>query len=146
MQIEADHISLAGKSINLTSENIAISATNFSVDKDGNLQASNAHLTGADIDGTITSTVDKQRLVISEALLIGYFYTTEHGILDLCAQYPDNGSHVVLESKRTLHLKAKEILFEDNNGVEQGYTGNLMVNSGMNYTMRVRNGIITGWY
>lgn len=144
VQIEAGHISLAGKTINLTSENIAISATNFSVDKDGNLQASNAHLTGADIDGIITSTVDKQRLVISEALLTGYFYTTEHGILDLCAQYPDNGSHVVLESKKTLHLKAQEILFENENGKEQGYTGDVPISSG--HRLQIRNGIVTFYF
>ena len=38
-QINADKISLTGKTINMTSDNIAINSTNFNVDKDGNVNA-----------------------------------------------------------------------------------------------------------
>ena len=48
--INAEHISLAGKTINLTSDNIAITSTNFKVTKAGALTA-----TSATISGTITS-------------------------------------------------------------------------------------------
>ena len=48
--INADKISLAGKTINMTSDNIAISSTNFNVDKNGNLNCSKATIT----DGEIT--------------------------------------------------------------------------------------------
>lgn len=44
--INADKISLAGKEIDLTSDNIIISSTNFNVDKNGNLTCSNANITG----------------------------------------------------------------------------------------------------
>lgn len=48
--INADKISLEGKTINLTSEDIDIQSNNFKVDKNGNLTASNAN-----INGNITS-------------------------------------------------------------------------------------------
>lgn len=44
--INANKISLAGKTINLTSDNIAINSTNFSVDKSGNMTCNNATLQG----------------------------------------------------------------------------------------------------
>ena len=50
VQINANKISLDGKQINLTSDDITISSTNFNVDKNGNLSCSNAN-----ISGTITS-------------------------------------------------------------------------------------------
>ena len=37
IQISSDKLSLAGKTINMTSDNIAINSTNFQVDKDGNM-------------------------------------------------------------------------------------------------------------
>ena len=48
--INADKISLAGKEIDLTSDNIIISSTRFNVDKNGNMSCTNA-----DVSGTITS-------------------------------------------------------------------------------------------
>lgn len=44
--IEANKISLAGKTINLTSDNIAINSTNFNLDKDGNMQANSGTFSG----------------------------------------------------------------------------------------------------
>lgn len=41
---------LAGNTINLTSENIVISSTNFNVDKDGNVEANNATVNNIDIN------------------------------------------------------------------------------------------------
>lgn len=49
-QIEADSISLAGKTINMTGDNINISSTKFSVDKNGNMTCSNANITGGKIN------------------------------------------------------------------------------------------------
>ena len=64
--IDANKTSLKGKEINLTSDNITIKSTNFSVDKNGNLNASNANITDGNIllkdsgDGT------KPKLIIEE--------------------------------------------------------------------------------
>ena len=52
--IDASKISLAGKTINLTSDNIAITSTNFIVDKNGNLACSSAN-----IKGKVTATSGK---------------------------------------------------------------------------------------
>lgn len=46
VQISASKVSLAGKIIQLTSDNIAINSTNFSVDKNGNMTCNNATLQG----------------------------------------------------------------------------------------------------
>ncbi len=47
--INANKISLAGKTINMTSDDIAINSTNFSVDKDGNMTCANANITSGKI-------------------------------------------------------------------------------------------------
>jgi len=57
--INANKISLSGKTINLTSDNIAIQSTNFSVDKNGNLTcnnmtANNATFNNCEIKNTCT--------------------------------------------------------------------------------------------
>ena len=44
--INANKISLAGKEINLTSDNIVIQSTNFNVTKEGTITATNANITG----------------------------------------------------------------------------------------------------
>ena len=41
---------LAGNTINMTSKNIAINSTNFKVDKNGNMQCSNATITGGNVN------------------------------------------------------------------------------------------------
>lgn len=46
VQISANKVSLAGKTINMTSDNIAINSTNFKVDKNGNMTCSNANVNG----------------------------------------------------------------------------------------------------
>ena len=63
VQINANKISLEGKEINMTSDNIAINSTNFSVDKDGNMDCSNANITGGNIELTGTENVPKLRIV-----------------------------------------------------------------------------------
>lgn len=45
-QINADKISLAGKTIQMTSDNIAINSNNFSVNKNGDMSCNNAQLKG----------------------------------------------------------------------------------------------------
>ena len=47
--IDANKISLNGKEINLTSDDINIQSDNFNVDENGNLNCSNANITGGDI-------------------------------------------------------------------------------------------------
>ena len=50
VKIDADNVDISGKTINLTSDEIAITSTNFSVDKNGKMTCNNA-----DINGKITS-------------------------------------------------------------------------------------------
>lgn len=50
--IKADKIDLNGKQINLTSDNIAINSTNFSVDKNGNIVASGGTIGGFNLSST----------------------------------------------------------------------------------------------
>lgn len=49
-QINADKISLNGKTINLTGDNVNISSNKFSVDSNGNMQCSNATITGGTLN------------------------------------------------------------------------------------------------
>lgn len=51
VQINANKISLAGKEINMTSDNIAINSTNFKVDKNGNVTANSFNSNNATITG-----------------------------------------------------------------------------------------------
>jgi len=54
IQIEANKISLEGKEINMTSDDIVINSTNFSVDKDGNMTCNGATANNLNInDGII---------------------------------------------------------------------------------------------
>lgn len=48
--IDANKISLAGKTINMTSDNIVINSTNFSVDNSGNMTCTNANISGGSIN------------------------------------------------------------------------------------------------
>lgn len=50
--INADKISLNGKTINMTSDNIAINSTNFSVDKNGNIKATSGTMGGWKLSST----------------------------------------------------------------------------------------------
>lgn len=68
IQIEANKISLEGKEINLTSDDIIIDSTNFSVDKNGNMNCNNATANNLKINGgKITLTANSysdQRFVL----------------------------------------------------------------------------------
>lgn len=50
IQINADKISLEGKAINLTTDNIVINSTNFSVDEDGKITGTAGDIAGFEID------------------------------------------------------------------------------------------------
>ena len=80
--VDADNISLtasniidiiANNSINLTSKNISIESTNFSVDEDGNLNCNNGNITGGSIIGaSISSSDDFKMLMHYNAMNTGY--------------------------------------------------------------------------
>lgn len=93
----------------------------FKVDTSGNLTAKNATLTGADVEGKITSskTVSshKLKLIIDDADLKGYQGSTLFGHLDLCAQYTDGQAHASLEGVRHLHLEAGSIVHIETGGI-----------------------------
>lgn len=87
VQIKADKISLAGKTINMTSDNIAINSTNFSVDKNGNMSCNNANFNGGNIElykdtaqhgifGIYTDKTDnpKYRMLLFDESLESYYY------------------------------------------------------------------------
>lgn len=70
--IDANKISLNGKEINLTSDDINIQSDNFNVDENGNLNCSNANITGGDI---VLSTNDNSTPKIKVKNDIGTIYT-----------------------------------------------------------------------
>ena len=77
VQINANKISLAGKTINLTSDNTVIKSNNFNVDKSGNMTCNNATINGGKIQiNTATVTGEAFRL------------------------YHDNGYEVILDAGR----------------------------------------------
>lgn len=57
--IDADKISLNGKTINLTSNDIKINSTNFNVDTDGNMSCNNANITGGEINLSSSTNLPK---------------------------------------------------------------------------------------
>lgn len=64
---------LANGDINLTGKNISITSTNFSVDKDGNLDCNNGNITGGSIIGaSISSSDDFKMLMHYNAMNTGY--------------------------------------------------------------------------
>lgn len=83
--IKSSHISLAGKTIDLTSDNITINSTNFKVDKNGNITA-NAGTFGGDLNaagGTFKGQLNAAT---------GTFKGTVHVGTDIWMELTTNGS------------------------------------------------------
>ena len=59
VQIRGDLISLEGRQIDMTAENISITSNNFNVDKEGNMICNNATMENANIDGGIITTTSQ---------------------------------------------------------------------------------------
>lgn len=59
IQINANKVSLEGKEINLTSDNIVIESNNFNVDKEGNMECNNATINGSILANGNNFNVDK---------------------------------------------------------------------------------------
>lgn len=64
-EINASKVSLAGKQIALTSENITIASTNFNVDKNGNMICANATITGGSL--ALTSVSETSKITITDS-------------------------------------------------------------------------------
>lgn len=58
IQIDANKISLEGKTINLTSDDVVISSNNFNVTKNGNVTANSANLNNVNINGGLINITD----------------------------------------------------------------------------------------
>jgi len=75
IQINSGKISLAGKTIQMTSDNIAINSTNFQVDKNGNVTCNNLNASNANVSGTINASagviggcnIENNKLIIKDA-------------------------------------------------------------------------------
>ena len=67
-EINADKISLAGKEIKLTGDDITISSTNFNVDKNGNITANNATFNSGTFKGNINTS---QNCTVGNNLYVG---------------------------------------------------------------------------
>jgi hypothetical protein len=69
IQIQANKISLEGKEINLTSDDVVINSTNFSVDKNGNMNCNNATASNLNINGgkiqLVANSYSDQRFVLT---------------------------------------------------------------------------------
>lgn len=79
-QINADKISLAGKQINLTSDNIIINSNNFNVDENGN-----ATMNNASVNGTINANSGKvgNWNINENGLYNGSIYINQSGITNI---------------------------------------------------------------
>lgn len=104
--INAGKISLNGKDIDMTTENISISSTNFNVDKDGNLTCLNANINGGNIELTGEANVpkitikssnnDANKITIAPTRLI--YYNGQVGTIQL---YPGQSQINVIDSLNT---------------------------------------------
>lgn len=72
-EINAEKISLAGKEIKLTADNITIKSTNFNVDSNGNITANNATLNSGTFNGTLNTS---QNCIVGNDLYIGQNQST----------------------------------------------------------------------
>lgn len=89
--IDANRISLAGKSIDLTAGDITISSTNFNVDKDGNMICNNAN-----VNGKITSS---NALITGGAIDFTDSGSVETSISIVRCKKEINGDNMVLGSQ-----------------------------------------------
>ena len=101
VQIRADKVSLAGKTINMTSENIDIKSNNFNVDIYGNMRCNNAN-----VSGTITS---------SNATITG-------GLVQIQGGTRDNPRFEIYNSNNDVEITPSQIYIDSD-------TGGLNINS-----------------
>ena len=92
-----------------SAKKLSINSTNFNLDTNGNIRASNADLTGATIKGgTITQTSGTEKMTIGEAMIKGKRGNTEVGYIDLSADTDSDDGTVydaVIGSKSVLRLE-----------------------------------------
>lgn len=114
--------------------------------------------TAADIKGTFRSesvnSWGTEYMQIKDGILSGGVGITQHGLLDLAAQYSSAGKHISLSCPSgTTHIIGSTVSIEattiDLIGKikhSNGFTGGLRVAEGYNYTIDITGGIITGWH
>ena len=92
-----------------SAKKLSINSTNFNLDTNGNIRASNADLTGAKITGgTITQTSGTEKMIIGETMIKGKRGNTEVGYIDLSADTDSNDGAVydaVIGSNSVLRLE-----------------------------------------
>lgn len=72
-QIKAEKVSLAGKTIDMTSDNININSTNFKVDKNGNVNCSNIKATNGTFTGDLYMSANKKLASTSQGIMSTLF-------------------------------------------------------------------------
>lgn len=145
--IKAEHISLAGKTIDLTSDNIAINSTNFKVDRYGNITAKSGTFSGkldaasGTFNGVLRSVKGNEWIKIDESIISGGYSNAEHGMLDLSSQYADGTYKVILENKVSdIILKVptgKELFRQEGNGAKYPIVVSGNANNAGEYIKRI---------
>lgn len=124
VQINADKISLAGKEIDMTGDNITINSTNFEVDKDGNLTCSNASIT----DGIIllkSETANDIKFKIQDKNNENCFWQQNARVINW---YGLNGGH--LRMTNVLQMPALTMTGSSGNVLAIDGNGNIQINNG----------------
>lgn len=82
IQINSNKISLAGKQIDMTADDISIDSTNFKVDKNGNMECNSAKITGGDI-----YLANNSKIIGGQGLLNTFIFSNDYSEIG----YKDTG-------------------------------------------------------
>lgn len=98
--IQASKLTLAGKTLQLTSDEIAINSTNFQLTKDGNLTCQNANVTGT-VSATTGSiggfTIDNGNLKSETSLNSGIWFHINTAGSIMCARVSDGALYGIMK-------------------------------------------------
>ena len=127
--IDADKISLAGKTINLTGDSIEINSTNFSVDDTGNIEAKSGKIGGYIItaDSLYAENYAKNNYTQNDLDLLQQYIMGQVTLTDAQKEYLDANNDGVLNTLDLVIIK-KIITY----GVTKTNPLKIIINSGVN--------------
>ena len=126
-------LSLEGKTINLTADDIAITSTNFSVDKNGNITCNNATINGT-LEKTI-SNLGTIKIGKSASELIRFDYN------DYLTYFSPNFIGFIRNNKWQAEMNGNSLILHNSNGATTFYAsgtdGNIQLQNGTNTTINM---------